>query len=97
MQHYQFLADALKDYTKTKRPDQDAAKLLDHIKKTHPKATHAVLCANTDINSPIFGAYLVIPVGPGQAYEKIEDVENSYIIDKSEMQRYPVAYVELKK
>jgi hypothetical protein len=31
MQHYQFLADALKDYTKTKRPDQDAAKLLDHL------------------------------------------------------------------
>ena len=97
LQHYQFLADALKDYTQVKRPEQEAARILEQIKKDHPKATQAVLCANTNIHSPSFGAYMVMPVGPGETIETIEDLEGGYHIDKSEMGRYPVAYVEVKK
>ena len=97
LQKYQFLADALKDYTKVKQPDQDAARILDHIRKAHPTATHVVLCANTNIGSPMFGEYMVMPVGPRESDEHIEDFECGYHIDTFERQRYPIAYVELKK
>jgi hypothetical protein len=94
---YQFLADAFKDFTNSKNPEQDATKVLKHILKKYPETTHVVLCANQDTNSPDFGTYRVVSVGSGQEFEKPEDYEGAYIIDPSGKHRYPVAYVEVQK
>jgi hypothetical protein len=94
---YGTLSDALKDYTDTSNPEQAATKLLNTIKKKFPHATHVVLCANTDLKSPSYGRYIVYPIGPGLPNEKIEDFEGGIYIEIGPMDRFPVAYVELKR
>jgi len=95
LKKYSTLSEALKDYTNASNPEQNATKILNHIKKLFPAATHIILFANIDLTSPEFGSWIVFPVCPGTAFENIEDFEGGVHIDASPKERFPVAYVEL--
>jgi len=92
---YKTVSEALKDHTSSPQPDQDGTKIVRHVTRRFPTATHIVIFSNLDFSSSEFGKYTAMVIGPDQTYKSLDQIENYWLHDLPSRRQYPVAYIEL--